>query len=1315
MKKIISSLLAVALFLFSSISFAAVNNNPQFEFGTVPADKCTVAGPSVTCDIEYQNSYSQPPLVFVMPTIDASRSNFDSKTTEYPSDLKIWSISSSKATIKQLLPPHRAACRYLKYNRKNDKWQCKNTGERITYVDAPMNDIDYLVMEPGVIKFDSGAMLVAGKVSSKHTFSNKPDGTNNISKQVNFINFGLNTAFSKPPGVLVQIQTRNNMVGSQPLWLNTIALDPTRTGFSLIIDRSEVTKNAVLDQPEEVAFVAGYGEGFTQGRKFWLGNGSTRNTLSALNDNVIKPVTEGCKQLSYFPVTGFKSAPVLLASKRTRNGNNGGWLRRCSVTKTSVALINEEDMDRDAERGHVVEPFSYFLFDKPPTSEICELFPSPVQTWTGNSNALLKMKNNARISGAPYVNGKRYVGFPQSKITLENNASCDDEGCFGNEGLMIKRLELESFKTSSKEVVVDHQESKTFSSYEVLEKLEVKNNAKVTFKTGTYWIEELKVDNSAQINIPDSQKVQIHVKKLELKNNAKFYTVGKAELIIIGHGNDKITLDNSAELTGLLYTEASVELKNNAVVYGAVTARSISMDNSASIIATDNHCFTPSDDYEVTLSPAAQYALMCGTEQPSFAIETKNNGYAESTGVTVQVYPDADNFSIDVVESTGTGSYPSFTTSNVSSKLGKLKLQVSVKDQSSIDLDEEYTLKVTVDNDSSKTQTSTFKFVPFKFSADDQYVIAGKLKEVEVKAQACNDDNEVDDIDYDGKPDVLYQWVRPASGAVGSLTYSPSFSSGKSSKGLTLEDSGEMLVTLTDDNFTCSGDDCPIEGDGNTKTLKGQFTVYSRPWTFAICSPDDTNMDGSITDSSSAAFTAAGNSFELSVRPLRWVSDGDDSDPEDGTTEIEISGYCSSPVTQNFFIAGSAITSTVGLTHSVAEPDGGDDGSLSGTLVYSNSAGTNNTYLLYSRLSWSEVGVLKVTADTQANYLGMNVNPGYRDIGRFYPAWLSLVSNNWDYASDHDGFMYMSQPISYDFVVEAQNMDGEATTNYSSFSSDLIADVQLLAVDTDDNEDISDRVENYYLNYWDGSDSWSGSQLSVSNQSFQFNKSETNSSPLTTEADGPFTNGFGLLVADKVDDVDFLTSEDTNLELNDDIGKSFPTQPDIRYGRMAMDDVGGTSVSTINIPLRTEYWNGSRFITNTDDSASDYSSDEDYVCYQEVWSEASGSDGSLNGVTKTVDSGVNDELYATPYSEDYSSSIRQQLRFWLRMDDTSTTSPQTLETDYVTCGSSYMSQPWLQYNWRGKGDEDPSSVVTFGIHRGNDRVIYRGEPGLTGQ
>ncbi|MCC4820673.1 hypothetical protein LMH81_29585, partial [Vibrio lentus] len=43
-------------------------------------------------------------------------------------------------------------------------------------------------------------------------------------------------------------------------------------------------------------------------------------------------------------------------------------------------------------------------------------------------------------------------------------------------------------------------------------------------------------------------------------------------------------------------------------------------------------------------------------------------------------------------------------------------------------------------------------------------------------------------------------------------------------------------------------------------------------------------------------------------------------------------------------------------------------------------------------------------------------------------------------------------------------------------------------------------------------------------------------------------------------------------------------QPDIRFGRIDLDDVGGNSETTITIPLRTEYWNGSRFVLNEDDN-----------------------------------------------------------------------------------------------------------------------------------
>ena len=75
-------------------------------------------------------------------------------------------------------------------------------------------------------------------------------------------------------------------------------------------------------------------------------------------------------------------------------------------------------------------------------------------------------------------------------------------------------------------------------------------------------------------------------------------------------------------------------------------------------------------------------------------------------------------------------------------------------------------------------------------------------------------------------------------------------------------------------------------------------------------------------------------------------------------------------------------------------------------------------------------------------------------------------------------------------------------------------------------------------------------------------------------------------------------------------------------------------------------------------------------------------------------------------------STREQIRFWLTLRSTDGTKG---ESD--SCGGSDNELPWLRYNWDGEDDdeEDPSTVVTFGIHRGNDRVIYRGESGLTGQ
>ncbi|MCE9830104.1 DUF6701 domain-containing protein [Vibrio diabolicus] len=1299
MRKIITLILAKVLLLSSFASFAAVNNNPQFEFGTIPAEDCQGLDNErgVTCDIKFQNTYDEEPLVFVMSTIDASMSNFSQKKTEYPSDLRVWSKSKTQATVKQLFPPHSAACKRLRYNSSKKKWQCTNNnnqGQAVTFVDAPMEDIDYLVIEPGVIKFDGDAMIVAGKVSSNLTYSNI-GGTTYKSKNVRFRDFGLNTSFASAPGVLVQLQTKNNYINGQPLWLSSIALNPTVQGFSLILDRSEVTKNAVLAKSEDVAFVAGLGQGFVNGRKFWLGDGSTRNTLGALDDNVIKPITEGCLQVSNFPVSGFKSAPVLLASKRTRNGNNGGWLRRCSVTKTGVALINEEDMQRDSERGHVVEPFSYFLFDKPPVDGVCELFPSPAQTWDSNNNAKLEMSNTAKISGAQLSNGKRYVGFRPVDIKMNNKANCDGQTCWGDSGLRVQKQELESFRSpdDSNLVTVDvWKDDREFSNNEVIGSLSV-GKGKVIFKTGTYWIGSIDLSNSGVIEVPDGQKVTIHTKSLSISNNdSRFGEVGDAELVVLVHGSSygQVVLSQNAVFTGLLYSEKDVYLSNSAVVNGAITARKIQMNNSSQIIATDNHCFTPSDNYEVTLSPATQYALMCGIEQPSFEIETKNDGYAESTGVTVQVYPDSDKFSVEVADSTGTGSYPSFTTSNVSSKLGKLKLQVTVIDQSGIELDDEYTLKVTVDNDPSKTQTSTFKFVPFKFDVDDQTIVAGKNYQIDTRVLACSDGRQTVVKSYTGSPSVQLEIETPVGGRSDEslLTYEPKFNSseqGKTSDTFKLMDSGLYTIKLEDANFTCDpqySDECPIDPDEEkgaqeSVTLNGSFSVRSRPWKIAACNIAAKNggKTNPATQATGDGFIASAESFNVTYKPVVH------SDSRGNATNV-----CQYPLTQNYF-SDSNTAAPLDAEFSVLYPSGGYianlDPSKGSSLDFSSEEAKTGKKVEYV---WDEVGSLNLK--TKATYLGEKLDEYDVTVGRFYPKYFQVIASDWNYPGSQS-FAYMNQPFDgVEFSVEALNANKSAIKNYADF-------VTKAEFNLDDIDHYSDRFDapDFGAGDWSNESDKSIGDFSVGNSGQCIDSACWNKALGDSYPDGPFNSvtgtaksEIGLIYTNNVDPVEYITDEDFNSRL--------VRQPDIRFGRVDLDDVGGNQGTTLHVPLRVEYWNGSRFIANPDDNETDVKG----VTAAETHIWPTGTDADPKAVTLgaggEVASGTSRSVTATQ-AEPY----RQQTRVWLDLDD------------------SKNGLPWLKYNWDNDkvGEENPSSVVTFGIHRGNDRVIYRGEPGLTGQ
>ncbi|MDW2083651.1 DUF6701 domain-containing protein, partial [Vibrio sp. 1640] len=220
------------------------------------------------------------------------------------------------------------------------------------------------------------------------------------------------------------------------------------------------------------------------------------------------------------------------------------------------------------------------------------------------------------------------------------------------------------------------------------------------------------------------------------------------------------------------------------------------------------------------------------------------------------------------------------------------------------------------------------------------------------------------------------------------------------------------------DQFECEGfSECPDDG---TVEVTGKFNVYSRPWTLAICENQNTLPSG--TSEQGDKFIAAGEHFSLTVKPVIWQKGGSISDP------IDSSAYCDALVTTNFMHDGAPAASVV-LSSEQHSPL--DTANQTSTLLKSNYALTQghqsakNHRFVFNGLYWEEVGSLKVKANLGSTYFGMKVNEGYRHIGRFYPKYFKVQSQDWTYPKNQ-GFVYMNQPfekVTYDVVALNANKE----------------------------------------------------------------------------------------------------------------------------------------------------------------------------------------------------------------------------------------------------------------------------------------------------
>ncbi|MER0365174.1 DUF6701 domain-containing protein [Vibrio vulnificus] len=1273
------------------------SNNAQFEFGTHICQ-------SMPCSIPLTKNYTYTPLVFVMPTIDSSNPDADAPSTLYVSSNL--DSNSTSFTINQ---------------------RTKNiSGSNFTPI--AMTSVSYLVIEPGVASF-GGHQVLAGYINS-NAVASKSDSDS--FSQVNFSSFGLNS-FNADPVLLHQIQTNNNadkwMTSGRVLQSSSTA---RRQSAQLFLELSASLVSGYSYKQEKIAFLAT----LPTSANIAVDNNLVQfsNTFRTPSQSLPEPMQDGCDS---YATTSLSSLSGVVAKKQERAGGHGGWLRRCSIQNNEVSFVVDEDF---SDRSHIREYVGYFAFEQQrPSIDLCQYFPQPAQSWKSGSE--LNIQNNgSSISGwstdyvnAYLANGALKVGFDTISYHAGLSGACDVGSCTSGGLKAGTPNPISPSFTSTASLSIDQwnyasicdgnycsysnsgSNEVTITILKPLNTLTVNGYNTLSFKVvfndvgGPYGTEVRsynpggKVETVLKANgryafrditfsgtggkFSFERGVVLYVVNSFVQNNTTIMNDlgGLKDMIIYGptatFNFNTPTSDFAAQILG-----DSVTFSNPITLRGAVTTNRLTMSTGNIEIIGEGACLTPSSNYTLELVPSSDIALTCETLTPT--VRVLDNGvlatnFSGSVTVLVDGIPQQLTPVNGVLEQT---------------------LSLTVNQTKTV------AVEAYINGDQANTTvTGQYQFVPFKFAIDDQYVVASKPQSVEAQVMACDSGNVVD-IGYNGTPVITSTLTQPLGG-MGVLTYSPVFASGTSTSDLTFTDSGVVQVQLEDGNFDCTGvQGCPIEG---SSTLKGQFVVNSRPWTFAICSGETPawTMDG--TSSSGTKFKLASERFNLHVKPIVWQSGGAVSG------EIETSSYCNAAITQNFF-ASNAPSAVVEMSSALHSPMGGStsvllqgDNGLSKVHNSGSGSGTNQHYD-FTQLYWDEVGSLKVMADAQTNYLGMDINLGYRNIGRFVPEKLVLASNSWTYATGHSGFAYMNQPIEHAFSVEAQNAADQVTQNYGLFDSAYVSTVSYFNVDNAHKE-IVDRVKDYSTLTWQ-QPAWSLGALNVTLTQYEFVKKAIppSPSPYTTEPDGPYTQGFGLWASTVVDGVDF---ENKELEVHDSgaivkSGKAFSEQPDFRYGRMRLQDVGGFTGNQIEVPLTTEYWNGSQFLTNGDDSGSDF--DGSQFCRQLIWhSQAqTSSNASLSG-SGTVSVGRSDRLSAQQSTTDTDNQIREQVRFWLRVSDTTLQKVATTDNDIQCNGSG--ARPWLRFNWRNLGDEDPNAVVTFGINRGNDRVIYKGESGLTGQ
>ena len=523
-----------------------------------------------------------------------------------------------------------------------------------------------------------------------------------------------------------------------------------------------------------------------------------------------------------------------------------------------------------------------------------------------------------------------------------------------------------------------------------------------------------------------------------------------------------------------------------------------------------------------------------------------------------------------------------------------------------------------------------------------------------------------------------------------------------------------VTVELFDDSASpspvCSAYASPVatqsviyaSGDGGRKTIGGNINL-AKAWRKLRCRVTDTNVAPTVYGCSTDTFSVRPQSFAVQAR-----TSGDvymSTSPSNSATptvkagadfkmyaETNTLGYDGTPLISSSGVSDFLGSTTANLLSGVFGAASSTNGMAYGTsfkygevgyfVLADNAVYADQTFVDSGAKDFTNGDCISSSiSNTKTNgKYGCNVGSAGTTWGRFIPDHFTVKSSLFTPGCIAGSFSYMGQPFSLNATIEARNLGGVKTQNYTGSYANGAVSVQM------ENADSGVPIANTRLGGL-GTPAWAaGSYSFVATQFLR----------LAGGPDGPYDLlDIGLAVADEgalaaasrpyltVRDMDAssttCTVDMSGLSIASGVctATRIASAAKIRYGRMRLSNQYASALP-LKIPVQTQYWSGLSWVNNGLDSCTALADGNISLSNQIPAGWTSSAPGTL--------SGGGGFITLTPPASARSGSLA--LCADLGADNG------------VVCSNVSAGLPWLQSRWPGGAgyDNDPSAQATFGIY-----------------